>query len=377
MISNSVGTGNTVFDNSEIDAELNLVHTAEVDYDESDDISDDLTNLRLTDDGNMEEVHDWRDEYGADLVALIGDTAGNGIAYVLSSEYGSPDFGFSVTDIDRAGEGSPYTFIHEIGHNLGLAHNPDDANVDGIYDFSYGHKFGSRYVFGEYATVMSYTGTLDRRVPHFSNPDVEYDDEGATGIEDERDNARTIQGCDDYIGTKDIVADYRRELSISATGSGWTDPSTGTHHYPEGEVDISATASQGWEFKEWTGDTATIDNPLSSDTQITMKDDYEITAVFEQIDEECPFCGGTVGQCDCGITSHECEACLERSEYEEYLEEGQIAPELLEALREEGIDDLDREAELSPAEEGWLIQQDSEQRYWIEVAEKELRVYSL
>jgi len=44
---------------------------------------------------------------------------------------------------------------------------------------------------------------------------------------------------------------------------------------------------------------------------------------------------------------------------------------------EEGMDDLDREAELSPSEEGWLIQQDSEQRYWIELAEKELRVYDI
>ncbi len=93
---------------------------------------------------------------------------------------------------------------------------------------------------------------------------------------------------------------------------------------------------------------------------------------------ECPICGGPFGHCYCGgPMSLECEAFLERSEYEEYLEEGQIAPELLEALREEGIDDLDREAELSQAEEGWLIQQDSVQRYWIELAEKELRVYDI
>ena len=73
-------------------------------------------------------------------------------------------------------------------------------------------------------------------------------------------------------------------------------------------------------------------------------------------------------------TSTEYRFSLERSEYEEYLEEGSIAPELLESLEEEGIDDLGKEAELSPAEEGWLIQQDSEKRYWIEVTEKELRV---
>ena len=156
----------------------------------------------------------------------------------------------------------------------------------------------------------------------------------------------------------------QRELDISTTGSGWTDPSTGTHNYPEGEeVDISAHASQGWEFKEWTGDTEAIENPTSSNTQITIEDDYEITAEFEEIYDTCPICGGIIGHCDCGITSHEHEACLERSEYEEYLEEGQIAPELLEALVEEGIDDLGKEAELSQAEEGWFIEQDSEKRY--------------
>ena len=329
----------------------------------------------------MNDVHDWRDDYGADLVALIGDTAGSS-AWVLTSETGSPNYGFSVTDIDRAGEGSPYTFIHEIGHNLGLAHNPDDASVDGIYDFSYGHKFGINFPsgYGEYVSVMSYTDYHDVRVPHFSNPNVDYtcltsDYSWPTGT-DERDNARTIQGCDDYIGTKDIVANYRRKLSISATGSGWTDPSTGTHHYPEGEVDISATASTGWELDYWEkhGDYYSDSYEISVEMDANS---VSLDAYFTQIDEECPFCGGTVGQCDCGITSHECEACLERSEYEEYLEEGQIAPELLEALVEEGIDDLDREAELSPAEEGWLIQQDSDQRYWIELAEKELRVYDI
>jgi len=66
-------TGQTVMDNSDTSVTLRLVHSARVDYIESGSLITDRDRLRSTTDGIMDEVHQWRDEYGADLVALLVD----------------------------------------------------------------------------------------------------------------------------------------------------------------------------------------------------------------------------------------------------------------------------------------------------------------
>ena len=168
------------------------------------------------------------------------------------------------------------------------------------------------------------------------------------------------------------------ELTTNTEGGGYVDPSGTNEFYHGEEVDVSADGGYYYSFTHWEGDYPDGDK-YTSDITVEMDEDKSLTAHFEYDDPPtCPWCGGPFGHCYCGgPMSLESESTLEQSEFEAYLEEGQIAPELLEALVEEGMDDLDREAELSPSEEGWLIQQDSEQRYWIELAEKELRVYDI
>ena len=71
------------------------------------------------------------------------------------------------------------------------------------------------------------------------------------------------------------------DLTINIEGEGTTDPEEGTHTYEEGtEVPVEAAPAEGWEFVQWTGDeTGTVE-----EITITMDEDKEITAVFEELD---------------------------------------------------------------------------------------------
>ncbi len=68
-------------------------------------------------------------------------------------------------------------------------------------------------------------------------------------------------------------------LNIEIKGEGSTDPSGGSHTYQEGEEGtVTATPDEGWYFVEWTGDHEGTEDEIT----ITMDQDYEITAVFEE-----------------------------------------------------------------------------------------------
>ncbi|MEE9130857.1 MAG: M12 family metallo-peptidase, partial [Phycisphaerales bacterium] len=162
---------NTAYNNSLIGPQLNPVHVAEIDYDEVGAYSDHL--YRLTDpaDGYMDNVHDLRDQYGADMVALlVADGDFCGIAWlmqVLSPAF--EQYAFSVTTwFCAAGN---LTFAHELGHNQGSHHDRANANSDPVFDYSYGYQDPGEL----FRTVMAYNCPGDcPRIQHFSNPDVFY-----------------------------------------------------------------------------------------------------------------------------------------------------------------------------------------------------------
>ncbi len=193
----AVAGANEVFEQSGIHIELNLVHQAEVDYLESDSIVTDLDRLAASDDSFMEEVHQLRDDWGADLVSLFRRGGAGGIAgyaKLLEDESGRPDLAFSVVSDESALV--DHVFVHEIGHNLGAAHAHEDDDQDGLFPYSHGHRFtGDDDT--HYRTVMA-SPTSDpprTRAPRFSSPQVEF--AGVpTGIPDGEpgaaDNVRTL-----------------------------------------------------------------------------------------------------------------------------------------------------------------------------------------
>jgi len=185
MINLAVAQANTAFQNSQISTRLQLVHAVQVQYSGSS-ISGAL-NAVTDGNGVMQQVHQLRKQHRADLVALFTEGYGSnaiGVAWLGTSSM--PQYGFSVVELWAT---PMMTFAHEVGHNLGCAHNVGNK---GIYSYSVGHRFtGSSGSTNQalYRTVMSYApGT---RVLHFSNPGVNYRGT-ATGVSDQIDNARTI-----------------------------------------------------------------------------------------------------------------------------------------------------------------------------------------
>ena len=131
-----------------------------------------LDRLVAKSDGYMDEVHTIRDRTGADLVHLIADvTDVGGIANMPGA------FGLTCAHC------SSKTFAHELGHNMGLAH---DRYVDrGLLPYSHGYV--NQQAFAEDApesarwfTIMAYqyqcgdAGFSCEWILRFSNPNQTY-----------------------------------------------------------------------------------------------------------------------------------------------------------------------------------------------------------
>lgn len=214
-----VDLANTAFSNSNVDTELRLVYRAEVDYpDDSpstnpDSYGDDL-NVAYRDlmdnTGVFSDVEALRTLYGADQVVLLRRFIDEGCGQSTLITAFHPDEAYAVVhDGDKPDGSGQYctdlTYAHEVGHNLGCAHNRENAGVLGRFDYSFGYRLPER----DFRTVMALScgSTSCERRPYFSNPDVAYMG-AATGIpegeNEAADNAKTIN----Y--TKSEVAAFRK-----------------------------------------------------------------------------------------------------------------------------------------------------------------------
>jgi len=227
LIGQMMNLSQLAVDNSETLVTLRVVHAYEVDYDETipniPGISASGSHLRRltaspTDNpwgaaaaGFMEEIHDLRDEYGADLVSLLAEVSGfGGVAWLMNHIAGSPHRGFSVNRVQQMATG--YTFVHEVGHNMGSHHSRNQNSAaagerGGIFPYSTGWRWtGDNGL--SYASVMTYAQN-STRVAHFSDPNILF--QGApsgsyVGTFAPADNARSMRE------TKRIVAAYRPTL---------------------------------------------------------------------------------------------------------------------------------------------------------------------
>ena len=187
LAQSAISSTNNIYANSQIDTRLELVYLGLVNYQESGSISTDLNRLRGTSNGFMDEVHGIRNEVNADLVALLS-VANDfcGVAYLMTSlSTGFASNAFSVTAYQCAV--SNLTFAHELGHNMGCAHDRNNAGT-ALFPYSYGHRWTTTG--GQLRrSVMAYAPGSRR--PFFSNPNV-IDGGAATGVPNSEDNARSI-----------------------------------------------------------------------------------------------------------------------------------------------------------------------------------------
>jgi hypothetical protein len=86
------------------------------------------------------------------------------------------------------------TFAHEIGHNLGCGHEIDNQFPGGAFPYSHGFRKSSAETEHPFRTIMAYPSPDDPfqlRIPFFSNPDLEFEEQ-PIGEEGVADNSRTI-----------------------------------------------------------------------------------------------------------------------------------------------------------------------------------------
>jgi hypothetical protein len=166
---------NQGYANSGVLQRIRVVHTVEVNYDESGGF--DLALDRLTDpgDGYLDDVLDLRNQYGADLVSLwINNSEYCGLANLMTQL--DPSFestAFSVVNVTCAT--GYYSFAHEMGHNQGCQHDRNNAEGPGVYPYSYGYQqISANPIF---RTIMAYdcSGAPCKRVNYWANPDVKYE----------------------------------------------------------------------------------------------------------------------------------------------------------------------------------------------------------
>ncbi len=207
IISQDIQKDILALQNSGLDITARLAHSALINYQENGDSGTDLTRLQGTNDGFMDEVHQWRNSYSADLVqllALVNDTGG--IGYLMNRTSGNPTYAFTLVRVQQSGW--TYSSIHELGHNMGCGHRKDQAVQPGPGLFSY--SAGWRWIGSDgnrYCSIMSYQDNWDgqpvTQVPYFSSPLIYYLG-AAVGDAINADNTRTIRQ------TGPIVGAYRK-----------------------------------------------------------------------------------------------------------------------------------------------------------------------
>lgn len=193
---------NQSYINSNINQRLRLVHSQEVIYAETVDMEADLDCITFYD-GCLDEVHEWRDDYGGDMVSFWVEN-GNycGIAWLMQMEsHLFEEYAFSV--VDRSCATGYYAFGHELGHNMGAHHDRANASEEGAFPYSYGYQDPQE----NWRTIMAYNcPTGCSRVQYWSNPDVRYFGTPmgvSAGQPDSADNHRTLNN------TADTVSGFR------------------------------------------------------------------------------------------------------------------------------------------------------------------------
>lgn len=222
LIATAVADANTAYGRSGVAATLRLAAAVELPgYVESANMSDDLTYLR----GNA-GVAATRDAAGADLVALIVASSTGGACGI---GYLGPSASFAHSVTSRTCIIGNYTFAHEVGHNLGSHHAPEDGASGAWKSYGYGYKDYT----ANFRTVMAYApGT---RILNFSNPDVLHNGR-ATGSATQQ-NARSLREAFPIVqgfrnaGPPAIVPSAPRNPAATVTGNvvtlSWQGPATG------------------------------------------------------------------------------------------------------------------------------------------------------
>ncbi|MCC5087121.1 reprolysin-like metallopeptidase [Xanthomonas campestris] len=198
-----VAVTNRAYSDSQVNGRLRLIGTQQVNYTDSttDDAAlNDLTEASGT--SSLAALHSTRDTQGADLVALLRPYRANqgacGVAWLnggglQSYNVNMQGSGYAAvsdgTDEEAGNYCEDITFAHEIGHNLGLAHDKADSGP-GAFTYAYGWR--QTLDEGSFNTIMAYASDDQQRVPYFANPRITLCNGNPCGDANEADQTRAL-----------------------------------------------------------------------------------------------------------------------------------------------------------------------------------------
>ena len=181
-IANAVTEMNTVNSNSGVNHTYTLVHMEEVNFVETGNSSTDLSALRSSTDGKIDNVHQLRYLHSADIVSMITDNQYCGRGYVQSSTtYFSSTTGFNIAGTSCMA--TNLTLAHECGHNMGLHHDyhVNSSSTPCPHHHGYVNQEANGGTSSQrWRTVMAYNSQCSSwgfnctRIPYWSNPDINY-----------------------------------------------------------------------------------------------------------------------------------------------------------------------------------------------------------
>src|SRR5690348_1852483 len=245
-INNLVDITNQAYADSGVNQRIRLVHTMQVSYTDTNDNTkalDDVTG----DDGkgnslpipsSLQGVASARTQYGADLVVLLRhfNNAGNngcGVAWLIGGNQTQIDpsqdnaFGYSV--VQDGSDGGYFcldtSFAHELGHNMGSAHDRAHADknssgnpIPGAYAYSFGYLGNGA---GGFSTIMAYGSDTQTPVNYFSNPNISKCQNSPCGVADSStssaDNAHSLNN------TASLIAQFEATKVAPAGGKARND----------------------------------------------------------------------------------------------------------------------------------------------------------
>ena len=258
-----VDIANQAYENSQVTGRLRLVHALQVNYPDATSNRSallELTGVNCTTvpsgqlhlpdrDVNctatgapaaLQPLLQAREQYRADLVSLVRilqvpENESCGVAWLLGGgqhaiDANSAQYGMSVIS-DTSGsvfndDGNTCrdeTLAHELGHNMGLAHDrvtaagTDDTNSDGnpldpqeFGRYPYAFGYGTAADAGNFYTVMSIRQGTQTGIRVFSNPRVSICAGLPCGVANEEDNARALEQ------TMPVIASFRTPVGGAA-----------------------------------------------------------------------------------------------------------------------------------------------------------------
>lgn len=217
LVSDIFDTANYALFNTNIGGQYRLVGTMEVDYPDATDNSQALTDLQSgASTSPLAAVHAARDKYGADLVSLVrvfGPAQnGCGLAYIMNSGH-DPNYAYSEVSDGQYDEGNGYysycvdlSLAHEMGHNLGAAHNVEISPNNGLFAYSHGYR-NDAFAFYD---IMAYGLGSQTQYAVYSTPLLSSCEGQPCGTAATADVARTLRQ------TMPIAAAFRASVYTSA-----------------------------------------------------------------------------------------------------------------------------------------------------------------